>query len=321
MTVQSLSGPATPSPGNMRPQDGRPRFKPSSRLKAWLPILLIAPSVILLVMLIAYPLIFALKNSFYFWNLQTSPDPVMFVGLANYRMVLQGPEFLPSLWNTIVLSVSGTAIEFTLGLAIALLLANKLPGMSISRAILIMPTTIAPVVVGFLFRYMYDPTGGMGTWLLNVSGIGAPPAGILGTASTALAAVLVADVWQWTPFFAITLYAGLLSVPPDLTEAARLDGASAWTILRRIKLPLIMKTAMIVLILRFMQLFNTFDLVLVLTRGGPGTSSRTLGYTLYQQGLVEFNIGMASATTWLIVIIVNAFVGLFAFFAFRNWEW
>lgn len=301
--------------------DGRGPVQSRNRLKAYLPILLIAPSIILLVALIAYPLVFALKNSFYFWNLQTSPDPVQFVGLANYKLVLSGPEFFPSLWNTLLLTVSGTAIQFSLGLAIALLLANRLPGMSVSRAILIMPTTIAPVVVGFLFRYMYDPSGGMATWLMNIFGPGAPSSGILGDPSTALAAILVADVWQWTPFFAITLYAGLLSVSPDLLEAARLDGASALTILWRIKLPLIMKTAVIVLLLRFMQLFNTFDLVLILTKGGPGTSSRTLGYSLYQTGLVEFNIGMASATTWLIVIIVNAIVGLYAFFAFKNWEW
>jgi multiple sugar transport system permease protein len=286
-----------------------------------LPVLLILPSVLLLVALIAYPLIFALKNSFYFWNLQTSSEPVQFVGLANYKLVLSGPEFFPSLWNTLLLSFGGTAIEFFLGLSIALLLANRLPGMSVSRAILIMPTTIAPIVVGFLFRYMYDPSGGIITWLLTVTGIGGPAAGLLGSADTALLSILIADVWQWTPFFAITLYAGLLSVSPELVEAARLDGASSWTILRRIKLPLIMRTALIVLILRFMQLFNTFDLVLVLTRGGPGTSSRTLGYTLYQQGLIDFNIGMASATTWLVVIIVNAIVGLYAFFAFRNWDW
>jgi len=296
-----------------------PKIRP--RWMDHLPILLILPSVILLVTLIAYPLIFALKNSFYFWNLQTSAEPVQFVGLANYRLVLSGPEFFPSLWNTLLLSISGTAIQFCLGLSIALLLANKLPGMSVSRAILIMPTTIAPIVVGFLFRYMYDPSGGVITWLLDVSGIGAPATGLLGSASTSLLAVLIADIWQWTPFFAITLYAGLLSVSPELVEAARLDGASARTILFRIKLPLIMKTALIVLILRFMQLFNTFDLVLVLTRGGPGTSSRTLGYTLYQQGLIDFNIGIASATTWLVVIIVNAIVGLYAFFAFRNWKW
>ena len=286
-----------------------------------LPYLLIAPSVILLLCLIAYPLIFALKNSFFFWNLQTSPQPVQFVGLANYRLVLEGPEFLPSLWNTIILAVSGTAIEFGLGLAIALLLAKRLPGMSVSRAILIMPTTIAPIVAGFLFRYMYDPTGGLLTWLLTSLGLDPPATGILGSTATSLAAVLLADVWQWTPFFAIVLYAGLLSVSPSLIEAARLDGASAWTMLWRIKLPLIMKTALIILILRFMQLFNTFDLVLVLTRGGPGTSSRTLGYSLYQQGLIDFNIGAASAMTWLVVIIVNAIVGLYVFFAFRDWEW
>lgn len=286
-----------------------------------LPYLLIAPSVILLLCLIAYPLIFALKNSFFFWNLQTSPEPVQFVGLANYRLVLEGPEFFPSLWNTIILAVSGTAIEFGLGLAIALLLAERLPGMSVSRAILIMPTTIAPIVAGFLFRYMYDPTGGLLTWLLTSLGLDPPATGILGSSATSLAAVLLADVWQWTPFFAIVLYAGLLSVSPSLIEAARLDGASAWTMLWRIKLPLIMKTALIILILRFMQLFNTFDLVLVLTRGGPGTSSRTLGYSLYQQGLIDFNIGMASAMTWLVVIIVNAIVGLYVFFAFRDWEW
>ena len=89
----------------------------------------------------------------------------------------------------------------------------------------------------------------------------------------------------------------------------------------RIKLPFVLKTALIILLLRFMQLFNTFDLVLVLTRGGPGTSSRTLGYTLYQQGLIDFNIGIASATTWMIVLIINALVGLYIFFAFRDWEW
>ena len=206
-------------------------------------------------------------------------------------------------------------------MAIALLLAERLPGMSVSRAILIMPTTIAPIVAGFLFRYMYDPTGGLLTWLLTSLGLDPPATGILGSSATSLAAVLLADVWQWTPFFAIVLYAGLLSVSPSLIEAARLDGASAWTMLWRIKLPLIMKTALIILILRFMQLFNTFDLVLVLTRGGPGTSSRTLGYSLYQQGLIDFNIGMASAMTWLVVIIVNAIVGLYVFFAFRDWEW
>jgi multiple sugar transport system permease protein len=284
------------------------------------PYLLIAPSVVLLLALTVFPLFFALKNSFYFWNLQMSPQPLGFIGFGNYEMALSTSVFTASLVNTIVLTLSGTTLEVLFGLAIALLLCRSLPGMNAVRAILIMPTTIAPIVVGFLFRYMYDPTGGIIPWLLSTVGIPIPREGLLGSGHTALASVLFADLWQWTPFCAIVLYAALLSVPTDVIEAARLDGASAWTILLRMRIPLIRKTIAFVAMLRFMQIFNTFDLVLVLTRGGPGSSSRTLGYTLYQQGLVDFNIGLASAMTWLIVIMVNALIGLYVFFIFRDWE-
>lgn len=299
--------------------DGR---APARRaLRRWLPVLLVAPSVILLLLLIAYPLLFALKNSFTFWNLQMAPNPIGFVGLDNFRQVLGSADFLASLRNTIVLSVVGVSIEFCLGLAIALLLTHALPGMSAARALLILPTTIAPIVVGFLFRYLYDPTAGLIPWTLKSLFVPVPPQGLLGNQATALASIILADVWQWTPFFAIVLYAGLLSVPEEIVEAARLDGASRWTMLVRIKLPLIWRTAAIVLMLRFMQLFNTFDPVLVLTRGGPGTSSRTLGYSLYEIGLVHFNIGLASAMTWVIVVIVNALIALYVFFVFRKEEW
>lgn len=284
------------------------------------PYLLIAPSVVLLLALTIFPLFFALKNSFYFWNLQMSPQPLGFIGFGNYEMALQSPVFTASLVNTVVLTVSGTILEVLFGLGIALLLGRALPGMSAARAILIMPTTIAPIVVGFLFRYMYDPTGGIIPWLLNTIGIPVPARGLLGSGNTALASVLFADIWQWTPFCAIVLYAALLSVPSHVIEAARLDGAKPWAMLLRIRLPLIRKTLAFVVMLRFMQLFNTFDVVLVLTRGGPGSSSRTLGYTLYQNGLVDFNIGLASAMTWIIVIMVNALIALYVFFVFRDWE-
>ncbi len=288
------------------------------RLPTFVPWLLISPSIILLVALIAFPLLFALKNSFYFWNLQMSPTPMGFIGWGNYQMALTGSFFFGALYNTLLITVAGTAIEFALGLAIALLLVHKVPGMNVTRALLIMPTTIAPIVVGFLFRYMYDPGGGLIPWLLSSLGVPLPAEGLLGSGTTALWAVLFADIWQWTPFFAIVLYAGLLSIPADVIEAARIDRASPWAMLMRIKIPLIKKTAMIVIMLRFMQLFNTFDLVLVLTKGGPGASTRTLGYSLYQFGLVDFNIGLASAMTWLMVIVVNAIIALLVFFAFKE---
>jgi multiple sugar transport system permease protein len=290
------------------------------RLPAVAPYLLISPSIGLLLALIAFPLLFALRNSFYFWNLQMSANPMGFIGLDNYRMALSASLFLGALKNTLLLTVAGTVIEFVLGFAIALLLARRLPGLSVVRALLILPTTIAPIVVGFLFRYMYDPGGGIIPWLLKSAGIPLPAEGLLGSSQTALAAILFADIWQWTPFFAIVLYAGLLALPAEVIEAAMLDRASFWAMLFRIKLPLIRKTAMIVIMLRFMQLFNTFDVVLVLTRGGPGASSRTLGYALYQQGLMDFNIGLSSAMTWLMVVIVNALIGLFVLFAFKDMD-
>ena len=286
-----------------------------------LPYLLIAPSVIMLLALIAYPLLFALKSSFYFWNLQVGPEPMAFVGLDNYVQAINAFDFRAALTNTLILSVLGTAIEFGLGLAIALVLLKTLPGMNVVRALLILPTTIAPIVVGFLFRYLYDPGGGLLTWVLQSLWLPVPAEGILGSPSTALAAILFVDIWQWTPFFAIVLYASLLAVPDEIIEAARLDRASAWTILMRIKLPLIRRTAIIIVMLRFMQIFNTFDTVLVLTRGGPGTTTRTLGYSLYEQGLVNFNVGLVSAMTWITVLIVNVIVALYVFFAFRNEEW
>ncbi|MBB4293808.1 multiple sugar transport system permease protein [Rhizobium leguminosarum] len=275
----------------------------------------------MLLALIAYPLLFALRSSFYFWNLQIGPEPLQFVGFENYVQALNAFDFRAALTNTLILSILGTALEFIFGLAIALILLKALPGMNIVRALLILPTTIAPIVVGFLFRYLYDPGGGLLSWVLQSLWLPVPAEGILGSPSTALAAILFVDIWQWTPFFAIVLYASLLAVPDEILEAARLDRASAWTILMRIKLPLIKRTAIIIVMLRFMQIFNTFDTVLVLTRGGPGTSTRTLGYSLYEQGLVNFNIGLVSAMTWITVLIVNVIVALYVFFAFRNEEW
>ncbi|RWX04738.1 sugar ABC transporter permease [Rhizobium leguminosarum] len=298
-------------------------FRPARKsfIRRNLPYLLIAPSVVMLLALIAYPLLFALRSSFYFWNLQIGPEPLQFVGFENYVQAFNAFDFRAALTNTLILSILGTTLEFTFGLAIALILLKALPGMNVVRALLILPTTIAPIVVGFLFRYLYDPGGGLLSWVLQSLWLPVPAEGILGSPSTALAAILFVDIWQWTPFFAIVLYASLLAVPDEILEAARLDRASAWTILMRIKLPLIKRTAIIIVMLRFMQIFNTFDTVLVLTRGGPGTSTRTLGYSLYEQGLVNFNIGLVSAMTWITVLIVNAIVALYVFFAFRNEEW
>ena len=283
--------------------------------------LLLAPSVLVLLSLVLYPIGFALVNSFYFWNLQTSPQPMFFYGLENYRMVFLVTPFVQALRNTLLLAGVGTFFQFCAGLAIALLLNTHLTGMTIMRALLIMPVTIAPVVVGFLFRYLFAPEGGVIPWMLATAGIPIPPQGLLGSPYTALVSIGVADAWQWTPFFAIVLYAGLLSIPLDVVDAAKVDGAGGLKMLRHVTLPLLRPLAAFLVMIRFMQTFNSFDLVFVLTGGGPGTASRTLSFNLYQEGLVNYNIGITAAMTWLIVIIVTIIINLFILVVFRGYEW
>jgi len=286
-----------------------------------LPCLLLAPSIIILLALILYPLGFALRNSFYFWNLQTSPAPLYHSGLDNYRMVFQVTPFAAALGNTLLLAGLGTLAQFWFGMGIALLLHTHLRGMSLFRAVLIMPTTLAPVVAGFLFRYLLEPKGGIVPWVFEGIGIPMPPQGFLGSASTSLLTIGIVDTWQWTPFFAIVLYAGLLSISEEVKEAAQVDGASSWRMFWSITLPLLRPIAAFLVMIRFMQLFNSFDLVYVLTRGGPGTSSRTLSFNLYREGLVNHNIGMTAAMTWLVVIIVTVIINLYIYFIFRKREW
>jgi multiple sugar transport system permease protein len=286
-----------------------------------MPYLWVLPSILVLGGLIIYPLLFSLTNSFRNWNLATSPTPLGFVGLGNYRQVFNTTPFGDALRNTLILAFVGTFIEFWFGVGIALLLYSHVKGSAIVRALLIMPTTIAAIVAGFLFRYMYYERGGLINWLLTTVHFPVPPQGLLGSAKTALAAVALADIWQWTPFFAIVLYAGLLGIPVEIIEAATVDGAVNWRLFFSIILPSISRTAVIVIMIRFMQLFNMFDLVLVLTHGGPGTASRTLSYNLYQSGLVDYNIGVAAAMTWLVVIIVTILVNIYSRIAFRGWEW
>jgi len=292
-----------------------------SGVARWYPYLFILPSFVLLLALIIYPTFFVISNSFYFWNLQTSAVPLQYVGLGNFELVFTVTPFVDSLRNTLVIAFAGTFVEFWLGMGIALLLSTGVRGIGIFRALLIMPITIAPVVTGFLFRYMYYREGGLITWLLLQIGVPVSERGLLGEESTALASVLFADVWQWTPFAALLLYAGLLSISDEVREAARVDGAAGWALFWRITLPLVRPTAAIFIMLRFMQLFNMFDLVLVLTRGGPGTSSRTLAYNLYLEGLVNYNIGIAAAMTVLIVIIVTLLINVYIRFAFSDWDW
>ncbi len=283
------------------------------------PYMLIAPAFFILILIIVFPFIFTIRNSFMNWNLQTNVAPVGFVGGANYRLVFQDPTFLAALVNTLKLSFAGTIIEFALGLAVALLMYEGLKGTKKMRALIIMPVTVAPMIAGLIFRYLYD-SDGLIPFLLHVVGIGTPTQGILGNESTVLWGVLLTDVWQWTPFFAIILLAGLQSISDEIIEAATVDGAGYLKRLWKILLPNLNFVAVMIFLIRFMQLFNLFDIIFAETRGGPGVASRTLSYNLYYAGLVEFNIGYSSAIAVIMILISMVIINLFISVTFRGKE-
>lgn len=258
-----------------------------------------------------YPLIFAVRNSFRFYNLGVGPEPQGSVGFDNYVSALNSETFMQALGQTMLFCMTVTGVELVLGVLLALLLRERLFGTNLARALFIMPVAIAPTVAGLAFRSMYANDTGLIPNLLGIVGIEVPPEGILGSPSTAIFAVMITDIWQWTPFVALIALAAMQGVPEDVVEAARLDGARPAQILWSVTLPLISAALVTVALLRFIQSFNVFDIIYVETRGGPGGSTSTVGIEIFFAGLNNYNIGYASALTMLATIIVGIFVNVY----------
>lgn len=275
------------------------------------PVTFIAPSFIILVTLTLYPLAFTLYYAFQKWNLALGMAPQGFVGLENFARIIADPVFRGCTVVTFKFAIFAVSLEATLGVAIALLLNRPGRGWDLLRSVLIMPTAIAPIVAGFLFRYLYYPDGVL-PQLLSWIGLQLPPQGILGSQRTAFWAVLGTEVWQWTPFVAIIVLAGLQSIPQEPYEAAQIDGATSMQTFFFVTLPMLRKTLSSVILIRLMQAINVFDVIYVQTRGGPGTSTRTLALELFHQGLDYYDIGYASALTWMIVIFSSLLINAFA---------
>jgi len=276
-----------------------------------LPYFLILPSIIFLFMLTIYPMLFALYHSFLYWMIGS---PVRFIGLENYINVISSSLFQNALIVTLKFSGIVVAIELFLGLITALIIAGIRRGQGIISAILVMPISVAPVVAGIIFRNLYMKETGVVDYLLTVIGLPPPPEGILGNSNTAFLGLIVTDVWEWTPFIALIILASLLSLPSDIIEAAKVDGASDWQVFRYIKLPLIKPTIFLAAMLRFMQAYNTFDIVYVETRGGPGIATQTLSYHLFLEGLAYFHLGYASALTVVVSLIAVVLINIYLMF-------
>jgi multiple sugar transport system permease protein len=267
-------------------------------------ILLLIPSLALIAVFVIYPLINAVLMSFRSILLYRPSSHGHFVGLQNYVRLLRDPDFWKSFRNTIRFVALVIPAEMLLGFFTALAInSDRLGrGKSFARTLLLLPMMFTPVVVGILWRMLYDPEYGIINFMLRVFGM--LPRTWLGSPSTALTSVILADIWQNTPFVTLILLAGLESLPSEPFEAAQIDGASPMQSLMFLIIPMLRPIALVVLAIRTIDAFRVFDKVFVLTMGGPGVSSETMALYAYRAAFRAFDIGYASTICVMICIIL-----------------
>ena len=272
-------------------------------------LLLLAPAVLALAAVTLFPLAYNLWNSFHVDQLANPSAGNEFSGLQNYRALFNEPGFSADLAHTLFFTAVSVGIEMCLGLAIAVVISKPFKGRGLVRAAILVPWAVPTVVSAMLWKTMVDPQSGFVNYLLGVLHL--PGAGIAWSAQTwtSWAVVIVADAWKTTPLVAVILLAGLQTIPGDVYEAAQVDGAGAWRRFRSVTLPLLKPALLVALIFRTLAAFLVFDVVYILTGGGPGSSTETLGYLDWKAFLVntDFGYGGAVSVSLVVMALVIAF--------------
>ena len=266
--------------------------------------LFLLPAALIMGAVLIYPLFSGLGLSFFEWQMRNLRQDPIWVGLRNYRELLSNPFFRESFVVTLKFTFSVVVIELFVGLVLALLLERGIRGLRFFRTVFILPIMVAPVVVGVIWRFLYNPSYGKINYLLGRLGV--PAVGWLSDPDIALGSVIIADVWQWTPFVFLLLLAGLQSIPEDLTEAAMIDGAGYFQNLIHVKLPSIESVIGITVVLRMIDSFRSLVVIFNLTYGGPGLSTEVLSLHLYKNAFEGQRLGLAAANAMLLLLIIIA---------------
>lgn len=270
-------------------------------MAAFLPYLLLAPSVLLLLAVSIYPLLYSARISLFTWRFGKEQD---FIGVGNYSMLLGDDKFWTSILITATFTLFAVSAEFLLGLGLALLLSGEMRLRSLFRTAFVLPMVVTPVVVGIVWRLLYLTDIGVVSFLSKAlfgNGLN-----FLGTPELALPAVVVMDIWEWTPFMFLILLAGLQSLPLEPFEAVRVDGASALQTFRDLTLPMLRPVILVALLIRTMDAFTIFDQVFILTLGGPGTSTEVMSLFVYKTAFKFSLLGNAAAMIFVVLVIVMA---------------
>jgi|TARA_B110001450_G_scaffold115605_1_gene109321 multiple sugar transport system permease protein len=268
-----------------------------------------APAIIIITLALLYPLGYMVYGSFRAWDPSQNISESEFVGLKNYITLFYDPAFRESLVVTLTFAICVVFSELVIGVGLALMLDRNIRGMSVLRTLFILPMMIAPVVVGLMWRYMYHPT--VGTFNKTLKSFGLDGIDWLG--QNALLSVIIADIWQWTPFIFILSLAALQSLPRSALEAAKIDGATSWQQIIHIKLPLMMPVLIVTALLRLIDAFKVLEVILVMTEGGPGLSTEILALRISRTASEFRELGVAAAmSNYLLIILLILTVSMYA---------
>ena len=270
--------------------------------------LLVGPAIFVLLLIGVFPLVYLLMVSFQGITMtETSTD---FVGAANYKQLFEDPRLWQALLHTVIITAIALPLELVLGLAMAQLFLNPLPGRAIFIALMVLPVVVSPIVSGatwsLLFNHRFGPINQIIGWLAGKEMV------LLWAINPNLVypAIIAAEIWQWTPFMFLLLLAALGNVDRSQLEAAAIDGASWWRTFSRIVLPAIAPVMTVAILIRGLDLFRLFDIIWAITQGGPGTMTETISVFTYVKGFQQFETSYTAAVALLVVVLLSALVML-----------
>jgi multiple sugar transport system permease protein len=275
----------------------------NSRSARFVPYVFAAPAVLIMLAGLFYPIAQAFKLSVFEWSPGTDWDTAKFVGLDEFILALRDPAVWISMRVTILYVLISVFFEMLLGIALALLLERAVRGMRVFRTIFVLPMMIAPICVGLIWRYLLDAQFGPVNHVARFFGL--PTIAWLADPSLAFVAMVVTDIWQWTPFVFIMVLAALQGLDASVTEAARIDGATWWQTVIRVKLPMIKQILIVTLLMRMIDGFRSLEVIYVMTFGGPGLSTELFSLHLYKAAFVSQKLGLASALSIMLLAVVT----------------
>lgn len=278
--------------------------------------LLVAPALAILFLMNIFPLMWSFGLSFFSYRANRPLAPMNFVGLRNYEWVLNDPTIWERLQTTALMASLSVALQMIVGFLLALLFEKQFPGRRFLMILVLTPMMLSFVAVGAFFRYYYEPTFGLLSQVVRL--FTGEPFILLQTPTGALAAIVIADAWMWAPFVMLLVLAGLVSVPKYLYEAAEIDRATWWRRFKTITFPYIKGLLLLALLFRTIEAFKLFDLVFLITNGGPGTATETIAVHVYRLAFQYFRTSQSAALAYILLFIVIVLTNLYLYFVNRR---